>query len=82
MKQALATVGIAALWFGAPVAQQVFRSSVDLVNLGVVVTGRNGAPVLGLTREDFTIEEDGVAQTLTHFAGGIPRARRPSTSRS
>jgi Ca-activated chloride channel family protein len=66
-----------ALTVGLPAAQQVFRSSVDLVNLGIVVTGKNGMPVVGLTREDFEILEDGVPQSVTHFAGGDPESAPP-----
>jgi Ca-activated chloride channel family protein len=48
----------------------VFRSRVDLVNLGVTVTDRKGNLVTDLTAEDFEIIEDGKAQTLRYFAGG------------
>jgi Ca-activated chloride channel homolog len=53
-------------------AQQapVFRSRVDLVNLGVTVTDRKGNLVTDLTAEDFEIIEDGKVQTLRYFAGG------------
>lgn len=77
MSRVAATLAAVALAVGMPSAQQVFRSSVDLVNLGVVVTGRNGMPVLGLTRDDFQVVEDGVPQTLTHFAGGDPESAPP-----
>lgn len=58
-------------------AQQVFRAGVDLVNVGVVVTDRNGAPVLGLKVEDFQIIEDGKPQTVKYFAGGEPESAPP-----
>jgi VWFA-related protein len=77
MIRILATSLIATMTLGVPAAQQVFRSSVDLVNLGVVVTGKNGMPVLGLTREDFEIAEDGAVQAVTHFAGGDPQSAPP-----
>jgi VWFA-related protein len=77
MSRVAATLVAVALALGLPAAQQVFRSSVDLVNLGVVVTGKNGTPVLGLTREDFHVVEDGVPQALTHFAGGDPESAPP-----
>lgn len=66
---------MSALLVGA--ARQVFRSSVDLVHLGVVVTDKQGMPVLGLTRDDFEIIEDGKPQTLRLFAGGDPRSAPP-----
>lgn len=62
---------------GAPYAQQVFRSSVDLVHFGVVVTDKDGAPVLGLTPDDFEIIEDGTAQSIKFFAGGDPEGAPP-----
>ena len=77
MSRVAATLVAVALTLGFAPAQQVFRSSVDLVNFGVVVTGRDGMPVLGLTRDDFEIVEDGAPQTLTHFAGGDPQSAPP-----
>lgn len=62
---------------GALYAQQVFRSSVDLVHFGVVVTDKEGAPVLGLTPDDFEIVEDGKAQSIKFFAGGDPESAPP-----
>jgi Ca-activated chloride channel family protein len=58
-------------------AQQVFRSEVDLVHFGVVVTDRSGAPVLGLKPEDFEILEDGKRQKVKFFAGGEPESAPP-----
>jgi len=54
----------------APPAQPVpqFRSSVSLVLVDVVVRDRAGAPVKGLTAEDFEILEDGVRQQIQTFA--------------
>lgn len=58
-------------------AQQVFRSSIELVHFGVVVTDKSGMPVHGLTRDDFEVVEDGSAQTLSLFAGGDPDSAPP-----
>jgi len=41
---------------------------VDVVQITAVVTDDNGRFVRGLTRRDFTVEEDGKRQALTHFA--------------
>jgi VWFA-related protein len=41
---------------------------VDLVTLDVVVTDKNGNPISGLVKEDFTLFEEGVEQTVTNFA--------------
>ena len=61
----LACVALASL--SGP-GQQVFRAGVDLVHFGVVVTDRQGAPVAGLTLEDFEIVEEGKPQAIRFFA--------------
>jgi Ca-activated chloride channel family protein len=49
-------------------AQDVtLRMDVKLVNIFVNVTDRNGAIVGGLTRDDFSIKEDGRAQQISVF---------------
>ena len=53
----------------------VFPAAAELVQLDVVVTGRDGSPVRDLRREDFEILEDGVSQPISHFAVGT--ATRP-----
>jgi Ca-activated chloride channel family protein len=50
----------------------VFRTGVDLVNIGVTITDRKGNLVTDLTAEDFEIYEDGKKQTLRYFAAGDP----------
>lgn len=46
---------------------QRFRSGIDLVTVDVVVLDRNGEPVVGLTRNDFTVLEDGRPQQIREF---------------
>jgi Ca-activated chloride channel homolog len=48
----------------------VFRTGVDLVNIGVTVTDRRGVLTTNLTAEDFEIYEDGKKQTIGFFATG------------
>lgn len=56
----------------AVLAQETFRSEVDLVHFSVVVTDRQGIPITGLTAEDFSVTERGKAQTIKFFsAGGV-----------
>jgi Ca-activated chloride channel homolog len=50
----------------------VFRTGVDLVNVGVTVTDKRGNLVADLTADDFEIVEDGRKQTLRYFAAGDP----------
>jgi VWFA-related protein len=45
-----------------------FRSGVDLIEVDVVVTDRQGNPVRDLTRDDFEIVEDGRSQTVRTFS--------------
>jgi VWFA-related protein len=45
----------------------VFRSSVDLVTVNIVVRDKNGNAVRGLTRDDFTVTEDGARQSIDTF---------------
>lgn len=53
---------------GAQTAQPpVFRSGVELVEVAVVVRGSDGRLLTGLTRADFEVLDDGVAQTVTAF---------------
>ena len=55
---------------GAGQQVPVFRSAVDLVNVGVTVTDRKDGLVDGLTADDFEIFEDGKKQTIRYFAAG------------
>ncbi|MFZ0319026.1 MAG: VWA domain-containing protein, partial [Candidatus Sulfotelmatobacter sp.] len=53
---------------GAPSTDvETFRSSTRLVVLDVVVTDKAGNPVRNLIKDDFTIVEDGVPQSLATF---------------
>jgi Ca-activated chloride channel family protein len=53
-------------------AQKPFRAGVDLVHFAIVVTDKQGAPVTGLTVDDFEILEEGKGQTIRYFAEGDP----------
>ncbi len=57
--------------------QPTFRSQVDLVNFGVVVTDKQGTPITGLTPNDFEIKEEGKPQTIKFFAAGEPENAPP-----
>ncbi len=50
-------------------ARELFVDTVDVdvVNLQVSVTDKDGKPIRGLTREDFVVEEDGDPVELTNF---------------
>jgi VWFA-related protein len=54
---------------GKPAAQEPprFKSSVELVIVNLVVRDRQGRVVRGLTRDDFTIVEDGRPQAIQTF---------------
>ncbi len=57
-----------------------FRSSVEAVQLSVIVTDADGRPVPGLTEADFEVIENGVPSTITTFSPveiPIERVERP-----
>jgi VWFA-related protein len=45
-----------------------FRTGVELINVSATVTDDDGRFVPGLRQDDFTVYEDGKAQTITHFS--------------
>jgi VWFA-related protein len=67
-------------------AQQTYIETfeVRLHNLDIVVTDKSGAPVTGLSKEDFVVLEDGVPQAITNFSiydsasGSAATAERPA----
>jgi Ca-activated chloride channel family protein len=68
----LAAVLVAAVALGAAPSSSEgqFSSSVNLVEVYASVTDRQGQPVRGLSREDFTVREDGAVQQVTAFTAG------------
>jgi VWFA-related protein len=50
-----------------PPQQPTFRAESNLVRVDVSVVDRHGEPVTDLTADDFTVEEDGDAQTVESF---------------
>lgn len=60
----------------AATAGAQFRSGIDLVTFVVVATDKDGL-VTTLTRDDFSIVEEGVPQTIEFFAQGDASARLP-----
>ena len=67
----LSALGLATVTFAVGLAaippQQVFRSGIDVVHLGVAVVDKAGAAVTRLTREDFVVYEQGKKQELRYF---------------
>lgn len=55
----LSLLVIAAGWAAPAIAQQVFRSTVDLIAVDVQVVDRDGHPVLGLPIDRFAVTIDG-----------------------
>src|SRR5260370_35648204 len=47
--------------------EPTFRVNVRLVNVFATVTDGRGAPVAGLTKDDFRVFEDGVPQNISVF---------------
>jgi Ca-activated chloride channel family protein len=69
---------LAAWAAGAQAQTPTFRTSVDLVRVGVTVVDRDGHPVTGLAPQDFAVEEDGRPQAIRYFAEG--NARGPAVA--
>ena len=55
---------------GVHAQQPVFRAETDLVTVGVTVRDRAGMPITNLAQGDFTVLEDGQAQSVSYFARG------------
>jgi VWFA-related protein len=62
-----------------PVARFFEPLRVPLVSVDVVVTDKAGAPILGLTREDFQVFEDDAPMEISHFfsAGSVKETVEP-----
>jgi VWFA-related protein len=56
--------------------EATFSTGVKVVNVLVTVRDRQGQLVKGLAQDDFTLEEDGRAQTIRYFS---PRSDQPLT---
>ena len=65
----LFVAGLGALAAQAPpdAAPQAFRAEVNFVTVDVAAVDRFGEPITTLTADDFTVEEDGAAQTIQSF---------------
>lgn len=55
---------------GLALAQQPIRVDVSLINVGFTVRDARGALATGLTKDDFEVLEDGLAQKISFFARG------------
>jgi len=55
-----------------------FPAQVSAITVDVVVLDKSGLPVRGLTRDDFTVLEDGRPQTIVGFEARDLDARRPA----
>jgi VWFA-related protein len=72
----------------APASKPTFFNEtieVRITNVDVVVTGKDGRPVTGLTRDDFILLENGVPKELSNFAEvrgtlapGVPATGAPA----
>jgi VWFA-related protein len=52
-----------------------FRTNANLVVLDAVVKDRDGKPVTNLTKDDFTVLEDGVVQTIASFESASSKGK-------
>lgn len=79
VKRLVIAAVVASVLGGVGVAQQrkTFRSAIDLVSFGVFVVDKQGAPVQGLTADDFEIVEAGKRQAIKFFTEGDPEDAPP-----
>jgi Ca-activated chloride channel homolog len=77
MSRAVLVFGLAITTASVAAAQQTFRTAIDLVHFGVVVTDKQGSPITGLTADDFEIKEAGKPQTIKFFNAGDPENAPP-----
>jgi len=77
MSRAVLIFGLAITTASVAAAQQTFRTAIDLVHFGVVVTDKQGSPITGLTADDFEIKEAGKPQTIKFFNAGDPENAPP-----
>jgi Ca-activated chloride channel homolog len=77
MKRPFAAISVLILATAVTAAQQTFRTEVDLVHFSLVVTDKQGAPITGLTADDFEVVEEGKPQTIKFFAAGDPETAPP-----
>ena len=64
-----------------PAPQPTFQAEVELVTVDVAVVDKKGQSVRGLTRDDFVVTENGVAQALTSFeAVVVPETSGPAAA--
>jgi len=68
-RRAAVIAALVSLAATAVLAVQVFHQGIDLVVVTATVTDKDGRPVLGLRREDFSVFEDGVEQPIAQFTG-------------
>ena len=61
------STGAATAQPGGPAQVPTFRSSTDLVLVPVIVHDHSGAHVKGLSKDDFTVEENGAPQKISIF---------------
>jgi Ca-activated chloride channel family protein len=71
--------GLLAVWLVFAMQQApprpTFKSGVTLIEVDVVVTDHSGRPVRGLSRDDFTIAEDGIPVDIATFSAiDLPEA--------
>jgi VWFA-related protein len=58
-------------------SQPSIRSTTRLVQVSVVALDNHGNPITGLTRDDFSLSDQGAPQTISVFTPAIPAPAKP-----
>jgi VWFA-related protein len=88
LRPAAVAAALAAVWTAGPFAAQnvqpptTFRAGTDLVEVDVVVHGKDGAFVGDLSAADFIVEENGRAQPIQQFYLHLSNGSRSVTAQS
>jgi VWFA-related protein len=62
-----------------PITQpSTIRSATRLVEVSVVALDSHGNPITGLTKEDFTLQDEGTAQKISVFNSALPAPAAPA----
>ncbi len=76
-RSATATCSLLLLSFPAFAQQSTIRSTTRLVQVSVVALDNHGNPITGLTKENFTLTDEGHPQNISVFAAETPAPSTP-----
>ncbi|HVR40479.1 MAG TPA: VWA domain-containing protein [Thermoanaerobaculia bacterium] len=86
MRRIAVLVAVVLCTLGAAAQETFFSESIEVrvLNVDVIVTDKKGAPVTGLTKDDFEVLENGTAREITNFSEfrATPAAAAPNATQA